>query len=156
MERAHKPVVTPCGHLFCWNCIYLWLRSNQQYLTCPICKSGLQIPMLRPIYYPNQPQQKSENGIPARPRIQKKKIRNFKPQDLPKSISKQGMNLYRGVLLAGYGMLPGYVAMNFNYHARALPNEGPLGSNLQYKLANWLEIALFVIMLIAGFAMLFC
>ena len=55
MDVAQKPIVTPCGHLFCWHCIYHWLRSNQEYLTCPLCKSGLELSSVRPILVPGEP-----------------------------------------------------------------------------------------------------
>ena len=36
-----------------WACIYHWLRSNQEYLTCPLCKSGLELSSVRPILTQN-------------------------------------------------------------------------------------------------------
>ena len=123
MDTAKKPVVTPCGHLFCWVCIYHWLRSNQEYLTCPICKSGLEMGMLRPILALHEPPDRQEDGIPPRPRINKKKrkvTRDF--QDLPPSIAGLSMNLYRGVLLAGYGLFPSSPMMSMQHHTKPLPN----------------------------------
>lgn len=34
LEITNKdPVVTQCGHLYCWPCLYRWL--NTQHTTCP-------------------------------------------------------------------------------------------------------------------------
>lgn len=61
---------------------------------------------LRPIIDPNSPVDKGESGIPPRPRpFRKTKPSNLKI-GLPKSISNIGMNVQRGVLLAGYGLFP--------------------------------------------------
>ena len=38
------PVVTQCGHLYCWSCIYRWISTNHQ--TCPVCKAGTTRGML--------------------------------------------------------------------------------------------------------------
>jgi hypothetical protein len=67
---------------------------------------------LRPIIDPLAPIDKAENGIPPRPRpFRKTKPSNFK-NSLPKSISNIGMNVQRGVLLAGYGVFPSsYMAL---------------------------------------------
>lgn len=95
--------------------------------------------MLRPIYYPGEPPEKAEKGIPPRPRAIKKvrAHRNY-AGGLPKSIAKIGMNLYKGVMIAGYGLLPSCYSMIYQKHVRPLPNEGPFGTNVEYKLANYL------------------
>lgn len=40
LERAKQPVITFCGHLFCWPCFYRWMRTG---LNCsniwPVCKA---------------------------------------------------------------------------------------------------------------------
>lgn len=38
LESAAEPVVTRCGHLFCWDCLYHWLSSPAGALECPMCK----------------------------------------------------------------------------------------------------------------------
>jgi Zinc finger, C3HC4 type (RING finger) len=43
LDTAEEPVVSRCGHLFCWPCIWQWLdspRSNSSL--CPVCKSAIQ------------------------------------------------------------------------------------------------------------------
>ncbi|KRW98953.1 hypothetical protein PPERSA_00780 [Pseudocohnilembus persalinus] len=49
-EIANEPVITPCGHMFCWSCIYTWLNSNQQFLSCPVCKNGIKQEQLISVY----------------------------------------------------------------------------------------------------------
>lgn len=77
-ESVVDPVVTQCGHLYCWPCLYRWLEPGmlpaerlslglpQQFTTnssggggnnnnnsrrvCPVCKSPCSTPTLVPIY----------------------------------------------------------------------------------------------------------
>lgn len=55
LDSANEPVVTLCGHLYCWPCIYKWLQvqngsdeSNQQ--NCPVCKANISHSSLIPLY----------------------------------------------------------------------------------------------------------
>ncbi|KAF8094366.1 hypothetical protein N665_0365s0052 [Sinapis alba] len=58
LDTAHDPVVTLCGHLFCWPCIYKWLHVRLSSLSihhhhnnsCPVCKSSVTITSLVPLY----------------------------------------------------------------------------------------------------------
>ncbi|KAL6196504.1 hypothetical protein ACLB2K_032119 [Fragaria x ananassa] len=57
LDSAHEPVVTLCGHLYCWPCIYKWLQvpsasdePNQLQQTCPVCKANITPSSVVPLY----------------------------------------------------------------------------------------------------------
>lgn len=41
IQLANDPVVTTCGHLFCWPCLHTWLNSDLQPHSCPVCRAYL-------------------------------------------------------------------------------------------------------------------
>lgn len=43
LERLRDKTVTPCGHLFCWNCITEWCVSKPE---CPLCRESVQLSRL--------------------------------------------------------------------------------------------------------------
>lgn len=50
LDLASEPVVTCCGHLFCWPCIYRWLFVHSNAKQCPICKGEVTMKAITPIY----------------------------------------------------------------------------------------------------------
>eukprot|EP01038_Epipyxis_sp_PR26KG_P015001 gene15001-20180_t len=46
--KNKDPVVTQCGHLYCWSCLYRWLNTN--HTTCPVCKAGVTQDNVIPIF----------------------------------------------------------------------------------------------------------
>lgn len=44
------PVITLCGHLHCWPCLYEWLRSHSESHECPVCKAVIKEEELIPLY----------------------------------------------------------------------------------------------------------
>ncbi|KAL3519755.1 hypothetical protein ACH5RR_017904 [Cinchona calisaya] len=56
LDSARDPVVTLCGHLYCWPCIYKWLEFQQssssldQCSHCPICKAEISQESVVPLY----------------------------------------------------------------------------------------------------------
>ncbi|KAB1216582.1 E3 ubiquitin-protein ligase RMA1H1 [Morella rubra] len=56
LESAHEPVVTLCGHLYCWPCIYKWLHvqtssdETDQQQKCPVCKANISETSMVPLY----------------------------------------------------------------------------------------------------------
>lgn len=50
LEMAREPVVTSCGHLFCWACLYRWLHVHSNTKECPVCKGEVIEMNITPIY----------------------------------------------------------------------------------------------------------
>lgn len=46
--KDKDPVVTQCGHLYCWPCLYRWLNTN--HVTCPVCKAGVTTDSVIPLF----------------------------------------------------------------------------------------------------------
>ncbi|KAM7498710.1 hypothetical protein LguiA_023124 [Lonicera macranthoides] len=76
LDSVNEPVVTLCGHLYCWPCIYKWLQRSSLDSTdqpkCPVCKSSISNSSMIPLYgrgnsrsEPKKPQ--PEPVIPRRP-----------------------------------------------------------------------------------------
>ena len=65
-EKLNNPVVTPCGHIYCFKCIDRWLLSSNR---CPMCNSNVHSTDL--IYIPghsdnpnNQPLTRRHQSTP--------------------------------------------------------------------------------------------
>lgn len=69
LEVATDPVVTCCGHLFCWPCLYQWLHVHSIQKECPVCKGFLSDGFITPIYGRGTVQgtEVSLGNIPPRP-----------------------------------------------------------------------------------------
>lgn len=80
LESCHEPVVTLCGHLYCWPCIYKWLHvqsssfESDERPRCPICKEFISSSSLVPLYGRGRSSSESEGKkqqldltVPARP-----------------------------------------------------------------------------------------
>lgn len=82
LDCVQDPVVTFCGHLYCWPCIYKWLdiqsgissENEKQKPQCPVCKSELSQSSLVPLYGRGQTMTVSEGKaqqvgivVPRRP-----------------------------------------------------------------------------------------
>ncbi|CAH9110300.1 unnamed protein product [Cuscuta epithymum] len=53
LDFANDPVVTLCGHLYCWPCIYEWFNvqdRSDNHLQCPVCKTELSLTSVVPLY----------------------------------------------------------------------------------------------------------
>ncbi|XP_073274976.1 uncharacterized protein [Primulina huaijiensis] len=73
LDLAQDPIITLCGHLYCWPCLYRWLRIHSQSQECPVCKALVLEEKLIPLYgrgkTPTDPRSKPIPGleIPVRP-----------------------------------------------------------------------------------------
>lgn len=58
LDSVQDPVVTLCGHIYCWPCIYKWLHfqttssesQDQKQQQCPVCKAEVSQDSLIPLY----------------------------------------------------------------------------------------------------------
>ncbi|KAJ4845484.1 hypothetical protein Tsubulata_015632 [Turnera subulata] len=81
LDSAYDPVVTLCGHLYCWPCMYRWITvrssspgAEQQSPSCPVCKTNISVNSLVPLYGRGTSSSESETGkaamdgaVPRRP-----------------------------------------------------------------------------------------
>ncbi|KAE8654853.1 hypothetical protein F3Y22_tig00117040pilonHSYRG00123 [Hibiscus syriacus] len=75
LDSVQDPVVTLCGHLYCWPCIYKWLRFqtistenlDQKHQECPVCKAEVSHATLIPLYGRGLTTKASTDNIPNRP-----------------------------------------------------------------------------------------
>uniref|UniRef100_A0AAV1V2C7 RING-type E3 ubiquitin transferase n=1 Tax=Peronospora matthiolae TaxID=2874970 RepID=A0AAV1V2C7_9STRA len=75
LDTVSSPVVTLCGHIYCWPCLYQWM---QNHFECPVCKAGISEENVIPVYARGAEavdsqtyQQLSDRGIPHRPQGQR-------------------------------------------------------------------------------------
>lgn len=63
LELVQDPVVTFCGHLYCWPCIYHWISNDgynhldedppnyqRKHPGCPVCKAEVSLKTIIPLY----------------------------------------------------------------------------------------------------------
>ncbi|KAH7289157.1 hypothetical protein KP509_31G060900 [Ceratopteris richardii] len=76
LNVASDAVVTTCGHLFCWPCLYTWLHYDSRYKECPVCKGATSEARVIPIYSwgckdiranPSEMHNNGSSSIPPRP-----------------------------------------------------------------------------------------
>ena len=102
-DAVQEPVVTQCGHLYCWPCLYRWLEpgllpSERQSLglppvlftnfqniqesrrVCPVCKAPCSVPTLVPIYVRNtteEPISSNSKNLQSSSRLSKSFLDSF-------------------------------------------------------------------------------
>ncbi|KAF8097802.1 hypothetical protein N665_0280s0005 [Sinapis alba] len=76
LDLSKDPVVTNCGHLFCWSCLYRWLQVSEAK-ECPVCKGEVSVKSLTPIYGRGEKNKRQSrevsdtNKIPSRPQARR-------------------------------------------------------------------------------------
>ncbi|KAK8806881.1 hypothetical protein WA588_005680, partial [Blastocystis sp. NMH] len=101
MDTPTDPVLTPCGHLFCWSCLDNWLEMNHD--DCPVCRGKVTKENVTPIYGAGD---------------EEKDPRKTEKHDRPKAHyeesdhSRNARNPFNFFGFPGFG-LPGFFSVNF-------------------------------------------
>jgi len=137
------------------------LNSNQEYLSCPVCKNGCNHKALIPIYTKHEeneqtPLRKRPEGIPPRPLPERRE-----PQRNNNAMGSNGnffsanaaLNLQSGVLIAGPGLFPSLFNLLFQYDNKIEDNDtDQVSPEVQYqpylKRAFYILGALFILMIL--------
>lgn len=107
-DLAQDPIVTLCGHLFCWPCLYKWLHIHSHSHECPVCKALIEEEKLVPLYgrgkNSTDPRSKSIPGmeIPHRPTGQRPETA---PPPDPNANPNANANAFAH---QGYGFMGGF------------------------------------------------
>ncbi|CAK7349794.1 unnamed protein product [Dovyalis caffra] len=73
LDSVQDPVVTLCGHLYCWPCIYKWLhfqgvsaenQDQQPQQQCPVCKAEVSQSTIVPLFGRGQTTKLSKSKAP--------------------------------------------------------------------------------------------
>lgn len=77
LDMAREPILTCCGHLFCWSCFYRLPYVQSNVKECPVCRGEVAEKSITPIYGSNYQPCKSEAeeyGVEIPPRPQAHRV----------------------------------------------------------------------------------
>eukprot|EP00127_Corallochytrium_limacisporum_P005254 Clim_evm71s201 gene=Clim_evmTU71s201 len=113
LDDANEPVVSHCGHLFCWACLAEWLRIQGAYVDnetaarnpaatqitagCPVCNAAISRNKVTPIYGRGQTSQRDPRDTPLPPRPQAQR------EERPSGVPRGRANLPGGATFTGTG-----------------------------------------------------
>ncbi|KAI8334089.1 hypothetical protein EDC96DRAFT_17445 [Choanephora cucurbitarum] len=146
-DTAVHPVITLCGHLFCWSCLAQWLNAQSRNPTCPVCKAGCGKDKVIPIYGRGKEEKDPRNdpSIPTRPAGQRppplrdpnRPATSFFGQPFGHStFNRNGVSIS-----AGFGFFPLGVTFNMSNNSQQTP-QGAFMSRLVIMLLSLLMIAI--------------
>ncbi|KAK4349268.1 hypothetical protein RND71_032023 [Anisodus tanguticus] len=68
LDMAKEPILTCCGHLYCWSCFYQLPYVDSTTKECPVCKGEVTDANVTPIYGNGNKEVQCGSEIPARPK----------------------------------------------------------------------------------------
>jgi len=123
LDTAKDAVVSYCGHLFCWPCLYQWLETRPNRQSCPVCKAAISRDKCIPLYGRGGSGVDPRSKIPPRP----PPTRTEQPDSGRFSWGSNDGNGGGFHMSFGIGAFPfGFFASAFNFGA---PGTGPAGAN---------------------------
>lgn len=95
LDLAEEPVVTSCGHLFCWPCLYQWLNLHCSHRECPVCKGEVIESTITPVYgrgnaeiKPQKGRREEETGLKIPPRPRGRRVESWR-QRIRRPVSRR-------------------------------------------------------------------
>ncbi|KAF7824476.1 E3 ubiquitin-protein ligase RMA3 [Senna tora] len=92
LDTAKDPILTCCGHLFCWPCFYQVSCAYKNVRECPVCKGEVSETGIIPIYgneddSSNSKSKLKEAGLTVPPRPQACRIEGFRQKLISRGTS---------------------------------------------------------------------
>ncbi|KAL2251345.1 uncharacterized protein LOC105173377 [Sesamum indicum] len=89
LEEAMEPILTCCGHLFCWSCFYQVPEVDSTSKECPVCKGEVSDSTVIPIYGNGGSKGvcETETGLKIPPRPKARRVESVRQQRLTQGLS---------------------------------------------------------------------
>ncbi|KAI3697360.1 hypothetical protein L6452_30323 [Arctium lappa] len=89
LDMAKDPILTCCGHLFCWGCFYQVPYVDSISKECPACKGEVIDSNITPIYGNGKNSQvfELENGVKIPPRPHARRVEGVRQQGFGRDVS---------------------------------------------------------------------
>ncbi|PIN15592.1 putative E3 ubiquitin ligase [Handroanthus impetiginosus] len=89
LDMARDPILTCCGHLFCWPCFYQVSNVDSTSKECPVCKGEVSNSTVVPIYGngDSEPVCETESGSKIPPRPKAHRVESIRQQRVTQSLS---------------------------------------------------------------------
>eukprot|EP01112_Ceratiomyxa_fruticulosa_P014901 TRINITY_DN4322_c0_g2_i3.p1 TRINITY_DN4322_c0_g2~~TRINITY_DN4322_c0_g2_i3.p1 ORF type:complete len:200 (-),score=38.58 TRINITY_DN4322_c0_g2_i3:185-784(-) len=156
LEGAAQPVITLCGHLYCWPCIYRWTQMHLSNPLCPVCKSSITTDSLIPLYGRGKEQTDPRTRIPEIP--SRPNARHSDPVHQPHqefgSYNLPG-NFGGFSFSAGVGIFPTLFGLQFHTFPNSVNRNGGYLNQDQDNPQGLLSRMLFMLAMLVLFFLLF-
>ncbi|KAK4379629.1 hypothetical protein RND71_001491 [Anisodus tanguticus] len=89
LDMAKEPILTCCGHLYCWPCFYQLPYVNSTTKECPVCKGEVADANVTPIYGNGDGESitELESGLKIPPRPKARRIDSVRQQRVNQGLS---------------------------------------------------------------------
>ncbi|XP_024983683.1 uncharacterized protein LOC112519692 [Cynara cardunculus var. scolymus] len=89
LDMAKDPILTCCGHLFCWGCFYQVPYVDSISKECPACKGEVIDSNITPIYGNGKNSQvlELESGVKIPPRPRARRVEGVRQQNFGRGVS---------------------------------------------------------------------
>nr|GMC89279.1 E3 ubiquitin-protein ligase RMA1-like [Ipomoea batatas] len=89
LDMAQEPVLTCCGHLYCWACFYQLPYVDSMVKECPVCKGEVADGHVIPIYCNGNSHCETElvSGVKIPPRPKAHRVESVRQQHLTRGLS---------------------------------------------------------------------